>query len=110
MLLSHLLAEGGQVAQATFMNEQAVEGIANGDTAGLGIVDDRLAHLQVTVLIEIGIHDTSARLDDRYTGGVSDKVDELTTTTGNAEVDIADGIQHLACCLVGGRQKGYDIL
>ena len=92
------------------MNEQAVEGIADGYAAGLGVVDDRLAHLQVTILIKIGVHDTGTRLDDRYTGGVSDKVDEFATATGDAEVDIADGIQHLTRCLMGGGQEGYDIL
>ena len=43
-------------------------------------------------------------------GGIADEVDELSSTTGDTEVYITDGVQHLTCSFVSGRQQGYNIL
>ena len=87
------------------MNEQTVEGVADADAARLGVVDDGLAHLQVAVLVEVGVHHAGTRLDDGHAGRVAHEVDELAAATGYAEVDVAHGIEHLARGLVGGGQQ-----
>ena len=109
LLLSHLFAECRQVAKAVLMDDETVEGIADRHTTGLGIVDDCLAHLQVTILVEVGVDDTGTRLNDGDAGGIADKVDEFPSTTGNTEVYISHGIEHLTRSLVGGRQQRDDI-
>ena len=91
------------------MNKQAIQRVADRYSTGLGIIDDGLTHFEVTVLVKIGVHNSGTSLDNRYTGGVTYEVDELASTTRDAEVDVADGIQHLTCCLMGGRQQGYNI-
>ena len=84
------------------MNQQTIQRIADTHAACLGIVDDGAPHLQIAVLIEIGVYHTGACLDDGDTGGVAHEVDELSAATGDAEIHIADGIQHLTRCLMGG--------
>ena len=41
LLLSHLLAEGGQVIETTFMDEQTVEGVADTHATGLNVTFGR---------------------------------------------------------------------
>ena len=109
ILLCHLLAESGKVWKTALVNEQAVEGVADRDATGLGIVDNRLAHAEITLFVEIGIHHTGTRLNHRHPGGIPDEVDELTTATGDAEIHVPHGIEHFACSLMGGGQQGDDI-
>ena len=97
-----------QVAQTLLVDNQAVEGIANANTTCLGVADDSLAFLHVAIHIEVGVHHTSTRLDDRNTSCISHEIYQATTTTRNAQVDIAYSIQHLASSLVGGRQQCHD--
>ena len=106
VLLRHLIAERRQVAKTALMDQQTVERVADADAARLGVVDDSLAHLQVAVFVEVGIHNAGTGLDDRDAGGVAHEVDKFTSTTWNAKVDVADGVQHLARRLVGSRQQG----
>ena len=75
------------------MDEQTVEGIADGNAARLGIQDDSLAHLQVALFVKVGVHHAGTRLDDRNAGGVAYKVDKPSTATWYAEVYIPHGIQ-----------------
>ena len=91
------------------MDEQTVEGVADTHTTGLGIIDNRLAHLQVTVLVEVSVHHTCSRLDHWHTGCITHEVDKLSAATWDAEVDITDSVQHLARSLMGGRQQGNDV-
>ena len=86
------------------MNQQTVKGVAYRDTTRLGIVNDGFTHLQVTFLIEIGVYHSCTSLNDRDAGGITDKVDKLSSTTGDAKVYIAHGIQHFTCGLMGCRQ------
>ena len=109
-MVQHRGNEGRKVLEAALVDEQAIQRIAHTDTAGLGIVDDGLAHLQVAVLVEIGVHYAGTRLDDRDTGSIADKVNQLAASTGDAEIDIAHGIEHLTSSLMGGWQQGNDIL
>ena len=92
-----------EVAQAALVDDKAVEGIAHRDTTCLGIADNLLAHLQVSLFIEIGVDDAGTGLDDGDAGGVANKVDETTSATGNAEVYITHGIEHFARGLMGCR-------
>ena len=92
------------------MNEKTVEGVADRDAAGFGIIDNGAAHLQVAVFIEIGVHHAGTGLDDGDTGGVAHKVDEFATTAWDAEVHITYGIEHLTRGLMGSWQQGYHIL
>ena len=94
-----------QFTQTTFMDNEAVEGIAYRDATRLSIADNLLSHLQITFLVEIGVDNPSASLNDRNTGGVADKVDEATTTTGDAEIDIAYRIEQFTGCFVGSGQS-----
>ena len=73
-------------------------------------MDNGLAHLQVAVLVEIGVDDAGTGLDDRDTGGVAYKVNKFPSATGDAEVHVAHSIEHLARSLMGGGQQGNDIL
>ena len=91
------------------MDDEAVEGVTHRYAACLGIADDFLAHLHVAVLVEIGVDDASTSLDDGDAGGVAHEVDEATSATGNAEVDVTHGIEHLARGLMGCRQQGDDV-
>ena len=59
--------------------------------------------------ISRGIHHAGTCLDDGNAGGVTHKVNELAAATWNAEVYVADGVEHLACSLMGGRQQGDDV-
>ena len=91
------------------MDKQTVEGVADRDTARLGIVDDGLAHLQVSIFVEVGVHDTSASLYDRYACVVPDKLYKPLSAARNAEVYIPYSVQHLMSGLVSGRHQVYDI-
>ena len=95
--------------KAALMDKQAVQGIADTDATGLGIVDDSLAHLQVAVLVEVGVHHTGSCLDDGDAGRITDEVDKLSATTGDTEIHVTYGIEHLARGLMGGRQQSYDV-
>ena len=95
--------------ESVFVDEETIQGIADADTACLGVVDDCFAHFQVTVLVKIGIHHASPRLDDRDAGSVAHEVDKFAAATWDAEVHIAHSIQHLARSLVGCRQQGDNI-
>ena len=99
-----------QLTLPVFMDEQRVERITNTDAAGLRIIDNGLSFLQVAILVEINMHHASTRLNNRDAGRITYEVDELASTTRDAEIYVSYCIQHLACSLVGGRQQSYDIL
>ena len=109
ILLCHLLAESGKVRKTALVNEQTVEGVAYRDATGLGIVDDGLAHTEITLFVEIGVHHTSTCLNHRHSGGIPDKVDKFTTATGDAEIHVPHGIEHLTSSLMGSGQQSDDI-
>ena len=111
---SHLVVEQGldefeEVAQTFFVDKQTVQGVADGNTAGLGIADDSLAHLEVALFVKVCIYYTGTSLDDRNACSVAYEIDETTAATGNAEVDVPNGIEQLAGGLMGGRQQGGDV-
>ncbi len=110
----HFMVEQGlnqfdEVTQAALVDDKAVEGIAHRDTTCLGIADNLLAHLQVTLLVEIGVDDACTSLDDGDAGGVTHEVDETTSATGNAEVYITHGIEHFARGLMSCWQQGDNV-
>ena len=109
LMFGKFFAQRSKVVQTAFVNEQTVEGIAYTYPSALGIGDDSFAHLYVSVLVEITMYHTGSCFYDRHLGSVAYKLYELLSTTRNAEVYVAYGIQHLACCLMGGRQKGHYI-
>ena len=83
------------------MNQEAVQRIANAHPTGLGIIDDGTALFQVAVLIEICVHHSGTRLNDRNTGIVTHKCNQFLSSTRNAEVNIPHSIQQFCRCLVG---------
>ena len=95
-----------QVTQPVLVNNQTVEGVAHADATCLGIVDNGLTHLQVALLIEIGVDNTGSSLNHRDAGCVADEVNQSASASWYAEVYVANGIQHLASSLMGGRQEG----
>ena len=97
--------ELGQVGDAVFMDDEAVEGVAHADATGLGIMDDALALVEVAVFVEIGMNHASTCLYDWHLGIVAHEVDELSAATWYAHVDIAHSIKHGGGCLMGGWQE-----
>ena len=92
------------------MHQQTIQGVADRDTTGFGVVDDGTAHLQVTILVEVGVHHASACLYNGDASCITHKINEFTSAARDAEIHIAYSIQHLASSLVGGWQQGYNIL
>ena len=68
------------------MDDEGIEGIAYAASSALGIRDDSLTHLYVSLLVEVAVYHTCSRLNDRHLGGVSHKLDELFASTRDAEV------------------------
>ena len=91
------------------MDEQAVEGVADAHPACLGIIDDPTAFLQVAVFVEVGMNNACSCLYDRHTGIAADEVDELPSSTGNAEVNIADSTKQFCRCLMRRRHQSHHI-
>ena len=92
------------------MDKQAIQRIADADATRFGIQDNPLAHLQIALGIEISIHHTSSRLDDRHTSIVAHEVNQPAPATRNANIDIPHSAEHLSRGLMSGREQGDDIL
>ena len=88
------------------MDNQTVKGIAHADATGLGITNNRLTHFKVGIPVIIGVDHSGTRFYHRNTCGVPDEVYQSASASWDAEIYIAYGIQHLACCLMGGWQQG----
>ena len=91
------------------MNQQTVERIAYAHSSALGIGDDALAHLQVAILVEVTMYHAGSGFDNRNFGSITDEVDKLLSSTRNAEVNIAHGIQHFAGSFMGSREECNNI-
>ena len=64
------------------MNYQAVEGIANANPPGLGVVNYLTSLLTIAVFIKIGVADTGAGLNDRNFRISPDKIDQTPASLG----------------------------
>ena len=92
------------------MDDQAVEGVAHADPAGLGVGDDADALREVAIGIKIGVDDAGTGFDARDLGIVADKVDETAAATGDDEVHEAVGLQHFLGRFVRGRKQVDGVL
>ena len=90
------------------MDNQTVEGVADRDTARLGIMDNGHSNLQRTKLIEIGVDYTGTRFNYRHLGGVANELYQFLAATRDAYINIAHGIEHLAGSLVGSWKQFHN--
>ena len=97
--------EGRQVLEAVLMYYEAVKSIANADSASLGIDDDTGSHIKVRILIPISMYHTSTSFDNRYLSIIAYEVDELSSASWYADINISHSRQHLGSCLMGSRQQ-----
>ena len=104
----HRSQQFGEVVHPVPVHQQAVQCVAHRHTPRLGIVHNALTHLQVTLLVEIGMNHPGPCLDDGHTGIVTHELDEPLTSARDTQVDVAHGIQHGCRSLVGGRQQRHD--
>ncbi len=104
-LLAQWRDECGQVGEARGVDDDAVERVADAGAPRLGVEDDAAPHVEVAVLVEVTVHHAGARLDDRHFGVVADKLYQPLAATGNAEVDVVHGGEHLTRCLMRERQQ-----
>lgn len=72
-LIGHWRTEGRKIGEARGVDDQAIEGVAYADAAGLGVTDDARTLVEVGSDVEIGVDDTCSSLDDRDFGVVADR-------------------------------------
>ena len=91
--------QGGEVGKALAVYDEAVEGVAHADAAGLGIFDDGGTLGDVTSNVEVGVADACTGLDDGDLGIVAHIVDEGAAAARDDEVDKAYGMEQGGCGL-----------
>ena len=91
------------------MNDERVERVAHTHAARLGIGNDATAHVGVGLLIKVGMHHASTRLDNRHARRIAHKVDKFLSATWYAEVDISHRVEHIGRGLVSGGQQAHNI-
>ena len=97
-----------EVGKTLAVDEKAVEGIADGGAARLGIVDNALSFGHIATLVEIAVDDTGTSLYHRHLGCIAHKRDKSFAATGNAQVDIADSGQQFARGLMGSGEEFHN--
>ena len=70
------------------MYEQTVERIAHADATRLGIIDNGTSHLEVALFVEISVHHSGTRLDDRNAGSVTYEINQPTSATRDTKINI----------------------
>ncbi len=87
------------------MHEEAVKGVADAHPAGLGVMDDGFAFLQVGGLVEVSVHDAGAGFDHGHLGVLPDKIDQALASPRNQHIHVADRVeQRLGGLAVRGEQ------
>ena len=51
---------------------------------------------------------SASRLNNRNTGSIPNEIYQTTTTTGNTQINVANGIQHFTGSLMGSWQQCND--
>ena len=74
------------------MNDQAVQGVANTDPSRFRVENNISAFLNVAAGIKISVNNTSTGLNYRYSGIVTNIVDQLLAAARNNNINIANSI------------------
>ena len=109
MLFGHVGNKGRQISESAAMDDERVESVAHTHAARLGIGDDAAPHVEVAILVKVGMYHAGTRLDDRHASRVAHKANELFSSTRNAEVNISHSVQHVCRCLMCGGQQAHHI-
>jgi len=102
-------AQFRQVLQPVGMDNEAVEGVAHAASTGLCIVHDVASDGDVALIVEVAVHHSGPGLYHRDLRRVANEVDQSLAASGNTEVYVVHGPQHLTGSFVGGGQQGHDI-
>ena len=106
----HLSLHGGkQFRQARFhvlVHQQTVQGVANTDTAALGIMDNALCLVHVGILVHIAVHHSGTGLDDGHLGVLAHIAYQSGRTAGDYKVHQTLGRKEFGRCLACGWQEG----
>ena len=90
------------------MHEQRLHRIADRRARNLRIQSDFLRHGKVGVLVDEGVADAAARLQDRHRASLHDGADESRTAARNHDIQEAVEVQHRLDTLPIGRVDEAD--
>ena len=99
------LAQRRQVAEPVAVHDEAVEGVADADTAGLGVAYDAAPLGRVARTVEVYVDDTGARLYDRHAGVLAHEAYEAAPAARDDHVDEPLGVQQGVGGLAFRRQQ-----
>ena len=103
------LCDCGQVSKTVAVDDETVQRITNGDTACLGVGNNGSPHVEVAVLVEVGVHHASTGLNDGHAGIIANEVYQPTSAARYTEVDVAHGTEHRSRSFVGGGEQGHHV-
>ena len=101
----HRGKQSRNVVGSVTVNEQTIKGVADADTSHLSICNDAFPFLQVTVFIEISMHDACPCLDNRHTSIVAYEVNEFPSASRDTEIHITNCAKQFGGSLESGWQQ-----
>ena len=86
------------------MDQQGLHGVADGRILAFGVESDLDRHVQVRVLVHIGMANAGGMSQHRDPGGILDGTDQLVRTAGDDQVHQVVLVQKLLDLLPGGQE------
>ncbi len=109
ILFSHPDAEFGKIGQPAFMQNQAVQRIANAYTAGFGIENNVFPFFQITGFIKIGMADTGAGFDNGNLRILAYKIYQTLSATRNYHIHRSHRTHQFSSCFTTSREQCHNI-
>ena len=99
------LHSGQNLCGNVLMDDQSLDGVADGRALGLGIVNDAHCHFIIRLAVQAAVHVDVAvsgtSLDDRHGRLAQHRLNQTGAATGNQHIQVSGKVHHVCRCLTG---------